>query len=303
MTRVAVGRSLFGVGMFLLVAALGMALVIATFVQLKMVGQVPSIEPARADVKVHTTILPDVPATARLTGSIADRAVVWNVFQKTVRTDTGEAISTADSRIALDRVSGAAVGWNGQCLADEPFMPCATGNVGYAGQLYQFPFDTQKKSYTFYDSSMRKAVPIHYRGTDTIEGLRAYRFEQVITDERLNARAATLSTLTSRFAPGATSAEMIYNSRRTVWVEPVSGVIVSVHDVQRRTLVPATGPETVLFAGTFEFDAATLRSVTDDARGGRLQILALRQYVPIGLALLGLLGLGLGYWITRRAVR
>lgn len=322
MTRRVVGVSLFGTGLFLVVAALGLAMVIsplllkipydmapsltgtqasdATFVQVKWAAQTPTITLEHAPIHVRTSVQPDATATAGLTGDIADRVVVWNVFQQTERADNGDVINASDSRIALDRRSGAGADWSGQCLADQPFEECTPGNVEYAGQLYQFPFDAKKETHEFFDLNLGRAVPIEYRGEDTIEGLRAYRFEQVIPEQPLQVGPESLGVLMGRFAPGATSAKMMYRTHRTVWVEPVSGVIVSVKDEQHHTLVPNVGEPTVIFDATLQFDPATLSSVTDDARDGRATILALRRYVPLGLGLLGLLALVAGYLLARQ---
>jgi hypothetical protein len=323
MTRRVIGGSLFGIGLFLLVVALGLAVVIApllnrlpidmdpslttteasdaTFVQVKMVDGAPSLAIERAGLRVRTSVQPDATATAELTGDVADRAVVWNVFQQTERADTGEMINASQSRIALDRRSGAGAEWRDQCLADQPLQSCTAGSLAYQGQLYQFPFDTKKQTHRFFDGNLGRAVPIDYRGTDTIEGLRAYRFEQVIPDQPLKSSPEILSVLRSRFAPGATSATMMYRTHRTVWVEPVSGVIVSIKDEQHHTLVPDVGAPTVVFDATFRLDSQSLRTVSDAAANGRMQILALRRYVPLGLGLLGILALVAGFWVTRRA--
>lgn len=323
MTRRVIGGSLFGIGLFLLVVAMGLAVVLApllnrlpfdmdpslttteasdaTFVQVRMVDGAPSIGVERAGLRVRTSVQPDVTATAGLTGDAADRTIIWNVFQQTERADTGEMINASQSRIALDRRSGAGAEWGDQCLADQPSEACTPGSLAYQGQLYQFPFDTKKETYRFFDGNLGRAVPIDYRGTDTIEGLRAYRFEQVIPEQALTSSPEILSVLRSRFAPGATSVTMMYRTHRTVWVEPVSGVIVSVKDEQHHTLVPDVGPPTVVFDATFRLDPQSLRIVSDAAASGRMQILALRRYVPLGLGLLGILALLAGCWVTRRA--
>jgi hypothetical protein len=272
----------------------------ATFVQFKLVGAVPSIEVQRGDLRFRTNIRPDAAATAKLAGGIAERAVVWNVLQQTERADTGDVISASTSKIALDRTSGAAADWSGQCLASTQEEPCTDGNVKYAGQLYQFPFDTQKKTYQFYDSDLRKTLPISYSGTDTVRGVAAYRFSQVVPEQPLQASPMVLGALVGRFAPGAKSATMMYSTRRTIWVEPVTGVIVSVKEQQHRTLVPDAGSPTVLLDATFQFDPQTQRSIADDAAHGSLMIRSARLYLPIGLGVLGILALVLGYWIIRR---
>ncbi|MDQ1645430.1 MAG: hypothetical protein QOJ50_1614, partial [Cryptosporangiaceae bacterium] len=61
------------------------------------------------------------------------------------------------------------------------------------------------------------------------------------------------------------------------------------------------GPPTVLFDATFRFSPQTLHSVVQSAASGRVRILILHRYAPIGLALLGIAGLLVGYRITRGA--
>jgi hypothetical protein len=325
MSKRAVGVLLFGTGSFLLVMAFGLPFVVApaltkipfdlgptlivteasdaTFVQAKAVGETQSIEVQHADLRSKAMVRPDARATARLTGDLADRTVVWNVFQMTKRVDNDEVINAYETRIALDRTSGAAADWSGQCLADEAFEKCVQGNVRYSGHLYQFPFNTEKRTHLYYDSDLGHALPMYYRGTETVRGIEVYKFEQVIEDEQLKAKPENVNSLLHRFAPTATSARMMYTCRRTVWVEPLTGVMVRVEDVQHRTFVPDVGEPTVLFDGAFRFSAQTEQEISDRARTGRLQIRALRLYVPIGLALLGIGCLVLGFWITRRARR
>lgn len=323
MTKRIVGGSVFGLGLFVLLAAFALAFLVAplltripydtkpaeiateasnaTFVQAKVSGQTTSIDVGRANLRARTSVQPDVAAAAGIGGAQAGRTVVWKTYERVERTDTGEAIDASESRIALDRTTGAAAPWGGQCLADEPYEKCTAGNVTYAGQLYQFPFGTQKRTYQYYDRQLGHALPIQYRGTGTVEGVSAFRFEQEVPEQPLATSAATIRTLTSRFAPGASTARVMYHTRRTVWVEPVSGVIVSVVDQPHRTLVPDTGPPTVLFDATFRFSPQTLHSVVQSAASGRVRILILHRYAPIGLALLGIAGLLVGYRITRGA--
>jgi hypothetical protein len=119
MTKRVVGVSLFGIGVCLVLVALGLSLVVApvmsqlpydldstvitteasnaTFVQVKMVGQTPSIQVEHADLRARTSVQPDYAATSGLTGDIAGRTVVWHVYQKAERADTGEAIDASET--------------------------------------------------------------------------------------------------------------------------------------------------------------------------------------------------------------
>ena len=50
----------------------------------------------------------------------------------------------------------------------------------FEGLYFKFPFQTEKKTYPFWDGSLREAADIEFQETETIEGLEVYRFEQVI---------------------------------------------------------------------------------------------------------------------------
>ncbi|MDM4719405.1 DUF3068 domain-containing protein [Micromonospora sp. WMMA1363] len=323
MSRRVVGIALAGAGLVGLLAGLGLAFGIAptvtripvdlaptesvteasgaTVVHAELTGERPSIEIVTTDLRATTRIESDAATTATLAEAIRDDAVVWNVFQQTTRVDTGQLVSAVRSAIALDRTSGAAVDWSGQCRVDGPAAEeCQPGTVRYSGQLYRFPFDTERTTYQYYDSDLGEALPIHYRGTETIEGLQAYRFEQVVDERPVRTSPQFVGALVARFAPGATTGSVTYRNHRTVWVEPVTGTIVGVREEPHRTLVPDVGQPVVLLDARFEFAPETLRRVTDDAASGRQRILFVRRYLPAGLVLVGLVGLAVGALVVRR---
>lgn len=321
MKRTLGGAALFGGGLFLLVVAAALALVItpllsklpfdldppettleapgATFVQAKLVNGVPQIGVERGTLRATTGIQPDAGASAELTGALANKAVVWNVYQSVNRADTDEVISASQSRIALDRRSGAAADWRGQCYTDQADEPCQGGSAQYSGHLYAFPFGTEKKTYQYYDSTLRTALPLTYGGTETVEGLTVYRFEQVVSEQPATMDSDLVGTLLAVFAPGATSGTVQYRASRTLWVEPVTGSIVDYRDRQHRVLVADTGVRTTLMDAEFRYTPETRATVVDEAAGGRTTLRFLGWYAPIGLAVLGLLLMAAGYLLVR----
>ncbi|MEU7907152.1 DUF3068 domain-containing protein [Actinoplanes sp. NPDC049118] len=278
----------------------------ATFVEAgTLPGGGPRLAVQQAGLRSRTGIQPDAAAAAALTGDLQEKALIWNVYQATDRADTGAPVNRAESRIALDRVSGAALPWSGQCYTDVPPDPsrnvgCVPGNIAFAGQLYLFPFSTQKQTYQYYDFTLRQALPIEYRGEGTYNGLPAYRFEQVIPRQQVATDAETLDGMLGLLAPGATTGTVYYQASRTLWVEPLTGAIVGYGDQQRRELVPDVGSPVPLIDATFRYDQATLETVGDEASHGRFLLLLLGRYLPIGLALAGLVAVVLGLLVSRR---
>jgi hypothetical protein len=328
MKRRFAGAALFGLGLLCLILAAGLVWVVvpsqrqfpldtqppdvvvesdnATFVQAKTLpsGDVQAgVE--HSGLRSRTGIKPDFQAAADLTGDLADKTLIWNVYQATDRTDTGDPINRAESRIALDRKSGAAVPWSGQCYNDmketkADNVGCIPGNISFAGQLYLFPFGTEKKTYQYWDSGLNAAVPMTYAGEEKYNGLPTYRFQQDIPRQNLAMDPELVQGLIGMLAPGAHSGSVSYQVARTIWVEPMTGAIIGYREAQHRELVPDVGAPVVIFDATFQYDEATRAAVRDEAANGRSLLLLLGIYVPIGLAILGLILLVAGAALARR---
>jgi hypothetical protein len=330
MKRRITGAALFGLGLLCLVFAAALTWLIvpmerkvpfdmqppdvvvvapqATFLQAKLEpGKGPSVSIQTADLRATTGIKPDFKTAAALTGKLANHTLIWNVYQATDRADTDEPINRSESHIALDNVSGAAVPWSGECYVDVKVTDttsdqgCSPGNIHYSGQLYLFPFGTQKKTYQYFDGTLEKALPMQYRGEEKYNGVPAYRFEQDVPTQDLPSDPPTVSALLGFLAPQAKTGTMTYQATRTLWVEPETGAIVGYREQQHRELVPDVGGPVTLIDATFQYDDATAKAIKDQAVQGRTLILLLGRWIPLALLVLGLIALFFGFLITRRA--
>jgi hypothetical protein len=328
MRRVA-GAMLFGLGLLCVVAAAALAWLIvprlkqipydmkppdvvlnapgATFVSVvALPGGAPTIAVEQGTLRNTTGVKPDYKAAAGLSGALAGKTLIWNVYQATDWVEDNVPINRSESRIALNRVSGAAVAWAGQCYNDvkvgkqDPSV-CAPGNIAYTGQLYLFPFGTQKKTYQYFDGTLRKALPMTYQGEEKVAGLPTYRFQQTVPQQNLDVDQDTMTGLLGFLAPKAKSGTMNYEASRTLWVEPMTGAIVAYTDREHRQLVPAGGQPIDILDATFRYDKATGDTIVDQARTGRSQLLLFGRYLPIGLLVAGLVAMVAGLMITRRA--
>ncbi|MEU4619489.1 DUF3068 domain-containing protein [Actinoplanes sp. NPDC023801] len=306
------GAAVFGLGIVCLLFAMALAWVIvpsqrkvpldlvppdvavetanASFVQAKALPNgTPQVVVENAGLRSVTGIKPDFQAAAGLDGE----TLVWNVYHATNRIDTGEIINSAESRVALDRRSGEAVPWEGQCHV-EVQAPCTPGNVAFAGQLYLFPFGTEKRTYQYWDSTLGRVLPIEYQAEVEYNGLPAYRFLQRVPEQRVEMSPDSLGALLAFLAPGATSGTISYRATRTLWVEPQTGAIIGYLEQQHRELVPDIGERVVIFDADLRYDQATMKAVGEQAANGRDQLNLLGKWVPAGLAVLGLAGIVAG---------
>jgi hypothetical protein len=306
------GAALFGLGIISLLFAMALAWVIvpsqrkvpldlvppdvvvetanASFVQAKTLPNgTPQVVVENAGLRSMTGIKPDFAAAAGLDGE----TLVWNVYHSTRRIDTNEMINSAESRVALDRRTGEAVPWEGQCHVEEP-VPCTPGTVAFSGHLYLFPFGTEKKTYQYWDSTLGRALPLDYQAEEEYNGLPTYRFQQVVPEQQAEMNPDSLGALLAFLAPGATSGTISYRATRTLWIEPETGAIVGYREQQHRELVPDAGARVVIFDADLQYDQATLDAVGKQAADGRNQLNLLGFWVPIGLAVLGLVLIAVG---------
>ena len=264
----------------------------AKFLQTKG-GDKPVVAIQTGTLRSTTEIDPQADLTAsEMTGDLDGEAVVWNGYGTVTWVETNEMVSQYKAELAIDRDTAAAVDWDKQFLQDAG--PSAPSTVEFAGQLYKFPFGTEKKNYEYFDRDLRKALPIEFQSTETIKGLETYRFQQVIPETTLNFSAERLTGLLNTFAPGATSGRVTYTNTRTIWVEPVTGTFIKVQEQQKKTLVPDTGAPTGLLDGNFVYTDQTVTNNVDSAGDTKSQVLMISRNLPIALAVLGAILLILG---------
>ncbi|GIJ21951.1 DUF3068 domain-containing protein [Micromonospora lutea] len=309
----AVGAVLFGGGVLLLALAAGLVFVVkpamtklpydlepatsvaeasgATFLQITN----GAVAINQGDLRSTIQVTPERAKTAALSGDLAGDAVVWRVGQTVERTDTKELVSAYGAELALDRVSGAAVEWNEQYL-DESGTP---EKVAFAGQIYKFPFNSAQDNYEVFDRDLRQTRISEFKGTEDINGLEAYRYEQVITDEKLPLATDRVALLLGALAPGSTSGDVVYSNTRTVWVDPVTGSYLKVREQQKKVLVPSGGAPVTLLDADFVYNDETVASSVDRANTSRSQLTILGVFAPIGVAVLGLVLIIVGLLVSR----
>lgn len=266
----------------------------AKFLQLKKDAP-PTVQ--TGTLEATTEVAPQAGVTeAEMTGDLEGKAVVWGAYGTVKWTQTGEVISQYSAELALDRRTAAAVDWDKQFLqADGPEGP---SEVTFGGQVYKFPFHTERKDYEYFDRDVRKALPIRFDGTEKINGIEAYRFQQVVEETDLGLPADRVSGLLGAFAPGATSGKVMYSNTRTVWVEPVSGNFVKVREQQKKTLVPDQGTATPLLDADFVYTDQTIANSADAAGKNRDKLLLIGRTIPLALTVIGVLALVVGLWLV-----
>jgi hypothetical protein len=228
-------------------------------------------EETNVDLVAHRTLRGDVAASSKKVG-------VWDESLLLEKAD-GSLVNASTDRVAWDRKTGEAVNCCDESVDGKP--------VRHSGLSYKFPFHTKKQTYQFFDTTAKKAYPMSYKASEKILGLTVYRFEQPVAPVQIATQEVPGSLIGET---GATvQAGRFYNNTRTVWVEPLTGVIVKGQEKQHQVFRNSAGEDKVtLIDVTLTFNAKTQQQQADLAKDGRSKANLVGLWLPLGLGLAGL---------------
>lgn len=148
-----------------------------------------------------------------------------------------------------------------------------------SGIVNKFPFDTEKKTYPYWDGILGEPLDAEFVGTETIQGVEAYHF---------TVEAEDMETEVSDGIDG------IYTTRKEIYVEPRTGSILNQEQYERRTLEDGT----VLVDLTVKFTEDQIKTNVEDSKKNISGLDLLLNTVPligfIGGPILIVIGLLLG---------
>ena len=222
-------------------------------------------------------------STSTVRGNVAASkagANVWDRFTS-VETSDGVRVDYSEQRTAFDPHSGYAIN-------------CCSAFVGsdhsakQSGLVFKFPFFTEKKSYPFYDAQTKRALPMNYTGTTTINGLRVYTFTQHVGPARIGTEQVPGQLLGMK-EKGAVSTPRVYENTRTYWVDPVTGAPVKISEDQHQTLQSPKGSQydLVAFAGNMTTTKADQDKLAANVKSQSRQVKMLHDYLPLLSLIIG----------------
>ncbi|MGW6117915.1 porin PorA family protein [Nocardia sp. NPDC055165] len=180
------------------------------------------------------------------------------------------------------------------------------------GTLFTFAPGVEKTDHQVYEVMAHAPVTARYVDDDrTIDGMQLYHFRSELKPVDMTQTAGvtqqtqlTLPAFKWGLPGGMEMVTMnqFYGNARDMWVEPTTGATV---DLQSRPQIyyaqTADDPHKVVaFSGELQYDEATKASMLADVKDGRDMIRGLFLWLPIGLAVLGLLLVGTSVIIAVR---
>ena len=243
--------------------------------------------------------------------------------------DSGLLLAMVDT-VTLDRRTAEAVSDDerpgGSVQKPRTFeddKPSTNIALPHEGLTYRFPFNTEKKSYPFFDAIAQKPFDANYDGEDDVNGLSTYRFTQNVgydADGKL-VDPIKYASLYDRNEEGEVTARAelwglpgdpyepitmtrFYAAQRTFWVDPVTGVIVrSEEHANHYYARDPLQPEMALADYKVTSTEQTVESQVAMARDERDRVALWSRILPISFAaagLVALIGAGLLAWFSVR---
>ncbi|MET0899224.1 MAG: DUF3068 domain-containing protein [Mycobacterium sp.] len=181
----------------------------------------------------------------------------------------------------------------------------------HEGLSYRFPFNTEKKTYPYFDPIAQRAFDANYEGEEDVNGLTTYRFTQNIgydSDDQL-VEPIKFTSLYDNDEDGVVTARAIqwglegdpeepitmtrfYAAQRTFWVDPVSGTIVKAEEHANHYYArDELRPEMALADYTVTSTEETVESQVAAARDERDRIGLWSRVLPITFTAAGLVAL------------
>ena len=214
-------------------------------------------------------------------GDADDDTAVWESVSRTDDAN-GTLIATDTTVVCLDRRTAEA-------------EDCVVGSVDgerveVRGLTVRFPADTERRDYDLWNTAVREPFPARYVGTERLDGLQVYRFEQEVPEQVL--RSVPVPGALVGSAEDELEAEVVHSGTTTLLVEPLSGVIVSAEASPLTVLrAPDGTPGATLLSGSFRSTADAVDDAVGRARAiadGRADLQSLVRWTAaaLGAALL-----------------
>ncbi|MGW0393999.1 DUF3068 domain-containing protein [Streptomyces sp. NPDC003042] len=226
--------------------------------------------------------------TRRVVGDVAgsERSgnAVWDV---STQIDTPKTLPLADPRKSLQWTTER---WVTDRRTNLP-VHCCEEKPRFEGEAYlKFPFDVEKRTYAWWDSSLGATVPLEFDAVTRIDGHEGYRFVGAVKATVTGTRLVP-GVLVGSSKPGQVAAEEWYsNTRIELTVDPRTGRIMNAALAPTKTLRAPGSQEdavTLLSSERLEFTEATRREQVKLASEGSGQLKLLGETAPVAGGIAG----------------
>jgi len=147
-----------------------------------------------------------------------------------------------------------------EAVSSEGYLPGEPGKQ--EGLVNKWPFDSKKKDYLYWESTIEQAVPATYERTEKLEGLEVYVYRVEVTDAQIEVAEGV---------PGT------YTDVKEIYVDPPTGSVVQQTEDQQRWLADGTQALDLQIAFTDE----QVKTSVEDAKSNHTTLNLITLWVPL----------------------
>jgi hypothetical protein len=226
--------------------------------------------------------------------STADQTI-YETIQEVLDGD-GELVTASEARFGFDGHTSAMVDCCDANVDGEPITE-------FGGVMpLKFGFGLKQQDYNYFDTTLQAATPAKFTGTDQIDGVDVYVFEQVIEPTQIGTLEVPGDLVGSK--DDSFVAPRYYANTRTLYVEPTTGVIINGTEQQLQTLRGPDGTDQLtIIDANLGFTEANQANAALNASDGKDKLDLISTTAPLVAVLLGLVLAGLGVFLVLGARR
>jgi hypothetical protein len=269
---------------------------------------IASQEEITLDLESTRQVVGDVEASEQASEELGRDVAVWETLVFTdepgaVIDDENPPRSATHDRVAFDRHTAEVIDCCGNFTATTADLDSGEEErdeqTPITGLYFKLPFNAERTTYQFWDGALKDATDMEYTGTETIEDVTVYRYEQVIESTDVGDIEAPASFF-GIDEEGDITLDRIYSNTRTLWVEPETGVIFKGQE-QQFVVAEYNGDEVAtLTDATLAYNDETINDRVDEYAPLASQLKLVRVWVPLLGGILGVVLLIIGIALVAR---
>jgi hypothetical protein len=193
-------------------------------------------------------------------------------------------LPASPERYAFNRTTTVMVATAGANVGGVPITEEMIGNDTI--MPLKFPFNSEKKTYNVFDSSIMKGAPADFQAEEAVQGLSTYKYEQKIPATAIGKQG---------------DADIMYQNDTFFWVEPLTGQVVNGYSVAKQWLKNADGTDgLILLDGKIGFTEQEVTDSVNEAKTNSAKLNMVSNVLPVASLLLGVVALVIGILLLRR---
>ena len=235
-------------------------------------------------------------ATYTIKGNAAagsSSTAVWNQFIYVYDQTNKLPFQTMTRTMAFDRRTAQLINCCGANVNGDSSVK-QSGIVGYV-----FPIGTQQQTYDVFDTNLNKPMPFDYSGTDTVNGIQAYRFVEVVAPTQNGTQVVPGSLV--NMTQASVVLPQYYEMRLTYWIDPDTGALLNATEHETLTLHNSQGvPALLLFDANLVMTPASVNGLVALDNSQRSKMTLVTTILPLVTGIVGAILLIVGILLSRR---